>query len=274
MPTFREDLKLGTKVPLVKTDDLSDLSISTPKLQDGSVTNEKIADDTMTIDKFDPELRKTVQAATGLPDNLLQMIQDVDINLAKLNDTVYPITPGLEVSPDVLIMQTEVQYYVASDGKPFLPDTLLLTKQVNDAAVKTLTSTPAAGGLFKTPLEGAKETFWLSVTKQGRTAKTTSLTRYLCYYGGNPASSMTAVLFDSLAKLSTTGISFNPKVSTKDNDYIWLVVPSYLSVSRVTSAGFDVPLSTPQTVTNSLGTFKAYRTVNPLTAETWNLVIS
>ena len=253
---------------------LADLSVSSSKLQDCSVTNDKIAPDTMTIDKFDPELRKAVQAATGLPDNLVQMIQDVDVNLAKLNYTVYPITLSLTVAPDVLIMQTEVNYFVGSDGKPFLPDTLTLEKQVNDAQTKVLTSTPAAGGLLKTPLEGAKETFRLSVTKQGRTAKTTSLTRYLCYYGGNPASSMTAVLFDSLAKLSTTGISFNPKVTTKDNDYIWLVVPSSLSVSRVTSAGFDVPLSAPQTVTNSLGTFKAYRTVNPLTAETWSLVIS
>ena len=85
---------------------------------------------------------------------------------------------------------------------------------------------------------------------------------------------MTAEILNMLNKISSTGVSFNPKVTTKDNDYIWLVVPSYLSIARVTSAGFDVTLATPQTIINNLGSFKAYRTANPLTTATWNLVIS
>lgn len=253
---------------------LADTSVSTSKLQDGSVTNEKIAANTMTIDKFDPELRKAVQAATGLPENLVELIQDVDVNLAKLNDTVYPIILGLTVNQDVSKMQTEVKYSVSSDGKPFMPDTLQVSKQANEGLFKVLTNTPSSGGTLSDAIEGSREIFKFSVTKQGRTSKSTSATRYLCYYGGNSASSMTAELLNSLTKVSTTGVSFNPKVTTKDNDYIWLVVPSYLTISRVTSAGFDVPLSAPQTITNSLGSFKAYRTVNPLTANTWNLVIS
>ena len=85
---------------------------------------------------------------------------------------------------------------------------------------------------------------------------------------------MTAEILNTLNKVSTTGVSFNPKVTTKDNDYIWLVVPSYLSINRVTSAGFDVTIAAPQTINNNLGTFKAYRTANLLTQATWNLVIS
>ena len=85
---------------------------------------------------------------------------------------------------------------------------------------------------------------------------------------------MTTEILNTLSKILATGVSFNPKVTTKDNDYIWLVVPSYLSISRVTSAGFDVTLAASQTITNSLGSFKAYRTTNPLTQATWNLVIS
>ena len=112
------------------------------------------------------------------------------------------------------------------------------------------------------------------LNKEGRTGKSATQTRYLCYQGGNSAATMTAEILNTLNKVSATGISFNPSITTKDNDYIWLVVPSYLSISRVTSAGFDVPLSVPQAITNSLGTFKAYRTANPLTQATWNLVIS
>ena len=64
-------------------------SVTTEKIKDSSVTNEKVADDTLGIEKFDPELRKTIQAATGLPEDLSQMIQNVDLSIKQLkeNDT-------------------------------------------------------------------------------------------------------------------------------------------------------------------------------------------
>ena len=258
----------------VETKHLANESVTAEKIKSGAITKEKIADNTITIGKFDPELRKSIEAATGLPDDMVEMIQDIDQNLAKLNDTVYPIILGLTVNPDVSKMQTEVKYSVTSDGKSFVPELLSLTKSVNNEDQEFISDVPSASGSFISPLQGNREIFALMVTHTGRTPKSTNTTRYLCYYGGNSSSSMTAEQLNSLTKVSTAGVSFNPKVTTKDNDYIWLVVPSYLTISRVTSAGFDVPLSSPQTVTNSLGSFKAYRTINPLTANTWNLVIS
>ena len=253
---------------------LSKNAVSTDKIENGSVTNEKLASGTLKIDKFDPELRKAIESATGIPDNLVEMIQDVDESLAKLNDTVYPIILGFTITPNVGTMQTEIRYSVSSDNKPLVPDTSIISKQINDNAPKNLSDTPSSGGTLSTPIEGAREIFKYAVTKKGRTGKSTSQTRYLCYFGGNPAATMTAEILNTLNKVSATGVSFNPSITTKDNDYIWLVVPSYLSITRVTSAGFDVTLAAPQTITNSLGSFKAYRTANPLTAATWNLVIS
>lgn len=263
---------------------IQDCSVSNEKLEDGSVTNEKLAvnsitkdklkDRTIGVEKLDPELRQTIAAATGLPEELVESIQNVDENLAKLNDTVYPITLGFSINPNVGTMQTDVRYSIISDGKPLIPDTLLISKQINDAAPKSLSNTPASSGNLSTPIEGSREIFKFEVGKKGRTGKSTSQTRYLCYFGGNPADTMTAEIHNTLSKVSSTGVSFNPNVTTNDNDYIWLIVPSYLSISRVTSAGFDVILAVPQTITNSLGIFKAYRTVNPLTPATWNLVIS
>lgn len=253
---------------------LSKNAVSTDKIENGSVTNDKLASGTLKIDKFDPELRKAIESATGLPDNLVGMIQDVDESLAKLNDTVYPIILGFTITPNVGTMQTEVKYSVSSDGKPFMPDTLQISKQANDGLFKVLTNTPSSGGTLSDAIEGAREVFKYAVTKKGRTGKSTSQTRYLCYFGGNPAATMTAEILNTLNKVSATGVSFNPSITTKDNDYVWLVVPSYLSITRVTSAGFDVTLAAPQTISNDLGSFKAYRTANPLTAATWDLVIS
>ena len=248
-------------------------SVSTEKIEDGSITNDKVAKDSLTKDKLDPELRRALDAATGLPDELVTMIQDVDKSLNKLNDTVYPIVLGFTINSNVGTMKTDVIYSVKSDNEYLVPDTLSITKKVNDSAETILTNYPTSNSNLSTPIQGAREIFKFSITKKGRTGKSTSQTRYLCYYGGSSAATMTAEILNTLNKVSATGVSFNPSVTTKDNDYIWLIVPSYLSITRVTSAGFDVTLAAPQTI-NSLGTFKAYRTANPLTAATWNLVIS
>lgn len=81
MPTFRQDEKLGTKVPLIKTADFNDKSVTTEKLAEGSVTNSKLAPESVTQDKFDKELLKIFEAAAGLPENLIETIQKVDSTL-------------------------------------------------------------------------------------------------------------------------------------------------------------------------------------------------
>lgn len=253
---------------------LSKDAVSTEKIQDESVTNEKMAKDSITFDKLDKELRQVFSKASNLDEDLIKTIQDVDLSIAKLNDTVYPITLGFTITPNVGTMKTDVKYSVSSEGKPFMPDTLQISKQANDGLFKVLSNTPSTSGTLSDAIEGAREIFKFAVEKKGRTGKSTSQTRYLFYSGGNPAATVTAEILNTLNKVSATGVSFNPSITTKDNDYIWLVVPSYLSITRVTSAGFDVTLAAPQTITNNLGSFKAYRSVNPLTAATWNLVMS
>ena len=52
MPTFREDTKIGSKVPLIKTADLNDKSVTERKLADGSITKDKIAPGAVTKDKL------------------------------------------------------------------------------------------------------------------------------------------------------------------------------------------------------------------------------
>lgn len=253
---------------------IGDAAVDTRIIKDKSVTNAKMADNTLTIEKLDPELRKAINAATGLPEDLVKVIQDVDVSIAKLNDTVYPITLGFTVSPNTDTMQTDVKYSVTSDGKPLVPDTLEVTKQINDNAPKVLTNAKVASGTVQAKIEGGREIFKFAVTKEGRTGKSTSATRYLCYYGSSSVKDMTAETMNTLSKVSSTGVSFNPQINTNNGEYIWLIVPNYLTISRVTSAGFDVILSAPQALTTSLGTFKAYRTINMLTTETWKLVIS
>ena len=258
----------------VTTNKIKNLSVTTEKISDKNVTNEKIADDTITLQKFDADLRMVLNAATGMPDDLLEKLQDVSENIAELQDSEFPITLGFSITPDLSKMSNTLKYSVSCKGAPFMPDTLMLEKQINDSSEKVLVSKTSSSGTMSTSIEGAWETFKLSVTKNGRTSKSTSLTRYLCYYGASSEQNISETVLGSLSKVSATGVSFNPSITTQNGNYIWLVVPSYLTISRVTSAGFDVTLAEVQTITTSLGTFKAYRTANSLTENKWNLVIS
>lgn len=69
----------------VSNSKLADNSVGTSKIKDGNITNEKVANNTLTLDKLDQELRKSIQAATGLPENLVEVIQDVDKEVKTLH---------------------------------------------------------------------------------------------------------------------------------------------------------------------------------------------
>lgn len=96
---------------------LKDGSVSNEKLEDGSITNEKLAensitkdklkDNTIGVEKLDPELRQTINAATGLPKDLVETIQNVDDTLkdhqSQLDDKQQQITANDE---DISLLQT------------------------------------------------------------------------------------------------------------------------------------------------------------------------
>lgn len=256
----------------VTTVKIMDSAIVTDKIADKNVTNEKIADDTLTLDKFDADLRNSLEAATGLPSDILERFQNMSEDIAELQDSTYPIVLSMGVS---FVNPTHtVSFNVKNKGNDFIGDTLSLTKTLGNDTVKTLSNIPAASGIAQSPIEYNKETFKLEVGAKGHTTKSTSTTRYICYAGGNASDTITEEVIRTFNVYSSPNVAFNPTVNTQDNQYIWLVVPSYLTISRVTSSGFNITLAAVQTITTALGEFKAYRTANVLTAQKWNLVIS
>lgn len=256
----------------VTTVKIMDSAIVTDKIADKNITNEKIADDTLTLDKFDADLRNSLEAATGLPSDILERFQNMSEDIAELQDSTYPIVLSMSVS---FVNPTHtVSFNVKNKGKDFVGDTLSLTKTLGNGTVKTLSNIPAASGIAQSPIEYNKETFKLEVGAKGHTTKNTSVTRYMCLAGGNVSDTITEEVIGTFNVYSSPNVAFNPTVNTQDNQYIWLVVPSYLTISRVTSSGFNVTLAAVQTITTALGEFKAYRTANVLTAQKWNLVIS
>ena len=64
-PTYRDDLHLGHKVPLVGGDDIVSGAISTEKIKDGAVTTEKIADGAVTTPKLADDAVTTPKIEDG-----------------------------------------------------------------------------------------------------------------------------------------------------------------------------------------------------------------
>ena len=103
---------------------LQDGSVSNEKLEDGSITNEKLAENSITkdklqdktigVEKLDNELRQAIAAATGLPEDLVETIQNVDDTLkdhqsqlddkqSQIDDKQQQITANDE---DISLLQT------------------------------------------------------------------------------------------------------------------------------------------------------------------------
>ena len=256
----------------VTTNKLGNSAVTTEKIDNNAVTNEKIADNTLTLDKFDDNLKGAIEAATGLPSDILEQFQNLSEDIADLQDSVYPITLSMNIAFGGTYHT--VNFSVRNRGEAFVGDTLSLTKTLGSGAVITLTNMPTADGTAQSQVESNREIFKLEVGAKGHTAKSTSATRYICYAGGSNSSTISSQIIDTFRMYSSSNVSFNPTITTTNGQYMWIIVPSYLTVNKVTSQGFNVTLQPAQSITTSLGSFKAYRTTNTLTAQTWNLVIS
>lgn len=121
---------------------LSPDSVTTEKIKDSSVTNEKVADDTLGFEKFDPELRKTIQAATGLPEDLTQMIQDVDKSIKQLNDKDTDLKSQINDN-----LQKITANKSAQDAKnASLDENMVKLNTRDDQIIETLNTISATGG--------------------------------------------------------------------------------------------------------------------------------
>lgn len=202
-------------------------------------------------------------------------------SIGELYDVTFPIqlSMGIVPSPANNPTSNSVSLSVTQKSKgAFTPDNLELKKSVNSGTEITIYSGKTASYTYTSNIEGNIERFTSRATKTGRTGASASQVRYICAYAANNSSSISDDLFNTAIKRSVTGVSFNPSITTEKGQYIWIFVPSALSINKITSAGFDVTMLSAVTYTLSngqyKGTYKAYRTANALGAATWNLFIS
>lgn len=109
-----------------------------------------------------------------------------------------------------------------------------------------------------------------------KTATATVTAVYPMYFGGNAATSLASADVLALTKQTIkTSPNGDYEVPVTAGQYMWLCVPSGMTISKVTSSGFSVPMEPVATVTvTGKGTYNCYRSSSTYTAQTVKITIA
>ena len=195
-------------------------------------------------------------------------------SLDELDYAVFPIDLKMTVKANSDVTSNNIEYHIKRKGVTFVPDNITIQRQVGSSgALVQIYSGSTADSATTATISGNIEGFIAEAVK-GDKSKTVTDVKYICYFGANANETVASVEdFSGLTKVQTTSINVTRTIQTNSDEFIWIIVPNVLFISRVTSSGFDVSLNEPVNVTTTLGTFKAYRSKNALDSASWTLKI-
>jgi hypothetical protein len=209
---------------------------------------------------------------------LQQGHEDNSEKIDKLLDSVFPISISLNVSTSSDVDSDTLQWSVTENNRAFSPDSVIIKK--ND---EVLYDGNDSAGSVESSIDTNALYYKATASKDGRTDAVKSVQRFIIHYGASDLdsvdSSTISTLIGSLNHGEIDSPSFNAKIKTSLGEYIWIIVPNALYINKVVSDGFEVTL---QSDLNEVtyngntygGTYYAYRTLNALSENTWDLTIA
>lgn len=96
---------------------------------------------------------------------------------------------------------------------------------------------------------------------------------YMGFAGASDAAGLAITELSKYAPLSSPAGTYKIK-NNADGIYLWLCVPDTMTINRVTSSGFTVPMREVQTGQTELGGYKCYRSSNAIVAGEYTYTIS
>ena len=124
MPTYKENLHLGTKDPVIGGDDLAEGIIGTLHLEDGAVTTPKIANGAVTWDKLSTYVQRLILSASGMGDT----VKEVFVFAGSYTDYPEDAVEGLRI-----YLTPTQKFYVRTDGEWVENDPLSEALYVNSS---------------------------------------------------------------------------------------------------------------------------------------------
>ena len=199
--------------------------------------------------------------------------------LLALEQSEWPLSLELSINPILIEFtgsekDTTVAWKIMRKGVGVTP-TVLTFKQDGVA----LSAELSANGSINAKVNKLGDTvFEIEVEADGMQKSaskklTMVLPVYMGFAGASDAAGLAITELSKYAPLASPAGTYKIK-NNADGIYLWLCVPDTMTINRVTSSGFTVPMSEVQTGQTELGGYKCYRSSNAIVAGEYTYTIS
>lgn len=199
--------------------------------------------------------------------------------LLALEQSEWPLSLELSINPILIEFtgsekDTTVAWKIMRKGAGVTP-TVLTFKQDGVA----LSAELVANGSINAKVNKLGDTvFEIAVEADGMQKSaskklTMVLPVYMGFAGASDAAGLAITGLSKYAPLTSPAGTYKIK-NTADGIYLWLCVPDTMTINKVTSSGFTVPMREVQTGQTELGGYKCYRSSNAIVAGEYTYTIS
>lgn len=199
--------------------------------------------------------------------------------LLALEQSEWPLSLELSINPILIEFtgsekDTSVAWKIMRKGVGVTP-TVLTFKQ--DGVV--LSAELVANGSINAKVNKLGDTvFEIAVEAEGMKKSaskklTMVLPVYMGFAGASDAAGLAITELSKYAPLASPAGTYKIK-NNADGIYLWFCVPDTMTINKVTSSGFTVPMREVQTGQTELGGYKCYRSSNAIVAGEYTYTIS
>lgn len=199
--------------------------------------------------------------------------------LLALEQSEWPLSLELSINPILIEFtgsekDTSVAWKIMRKGVGVTP-TVLTFKQDGVA----LSAELVANGSINAKVNKLGDTvFEIAVEAEGMKKSaskklTMVLPVYMGFAGASDAAGLAITGLSKYAPLTSPAGTYKIK-NNADGIYLWLCVPDTMTINKVTSSGFTVPMREVQTGQTELGGYKCYRSSNAIVAGEYTYTIS
>ncbi|MBV3386157.1 hypothetical protein [Segatella copri] len=199
--------------------------------------------------------------------------------LLALEQSEWPLSLELSINPILIEFtgsekDTSVAWKIMRKGVGVTP-TVLTFKQEGVA----LSAELSANGSINAKVNKLGDTvFEIAVEAEGMKKSaskklTMVLPVYMGFAGASDAAGLAITELSKYAPLASPAGTYKIK-NNADGIYLWLCVPDTMTINKVTSSGFTVPMREVQTGQTELGGYKCYRSSNAIVAGEYTYTIS
>ena len=230
-------------------------------------------------------LTTTGELYVRLADGSLEKVcktEDLASRVEELEETMWPVESVLKANKTLLEYTGSEQDVIMSwsvkrKGAAVDVTSLVVTKtEGSGASTQVYSGTDNPGSQeIKVNFYGATS-FALTADVGGNSYKASARVQMVLPVYAGFAAAASDVDITSLVKQSvrTSAAGTYTLTNSQTGNYLWLCVPSTMTVKRVTLNGFDVPMEAAEDGETTLGAYKCYRSSNQLAAQDFAFIVS